>query len=82
MASRQDSVFASLFKSVKETQSELAEWLALRPTLQWWARVLRLGLFQFGIGISLAPITGTLNRVLIHELSLSAGYVALLMSIH
>jgi BCD family chlorophyll transporter-like MFS transporter len=82
MASRQDSVFASLFASVKDTHSEIAEWLALRPALQWWARVLRLGLFQFGIGISLAPITGTLNRVLINELSLSAGYVALLMAIH
>jgi BCD family chlorophyll transporter-like MFS transporter len=34
------------------------------------------------MGISLAPITGTLNRVLISDLKISAGFVALLMSIH
>lgn len=82
MASQQKPVFASLLASYKEQQSELTAWLELRPQLHWWLRVLRLGLFQFGIGVSLAPITGTLNRVLIHELSLSAGFVALLMSIH
>ena len=82
MASQQKPVFASLLSSYKSSQAELAAWLALHPQLHWWLRVFRLGLFQFGIGVSLAPITGTLNRVLINELRISAGYVALLMSIH
>jgi BCD family chlorophyll transporter-like MFS transporter len=58
------------------------QWLAQYPVWQRRVRILRLGLFQFGMGISLAPITGTLNRVLISELKISAGFVALLMSIH
>ncbi|MFM2309244.1 MAG: hypothetical protein RLY87_1365 [Chloroflexota bacterium] len=58
------------------------QWLDERPVLQRRVRVFRLGLFQLGMGISLAPITGTLNRVLINDLSISAGFVALLMSIH
>ncbi|RLT29052.1 MAG: hypothetical protein DWI54_08150, partial [Chloroflexi bacterium] len=41
------------------------QWLAQYPVWQRRVRILRLGLFQFGMGISLAPITGTLNRVLI-----------------
>ena len=58
------------------------QWLAQYPVWQRRVRILRLGLFQFGMGISLAPITGTLNRVLISDLKISAGFVALLMSIH
>jgi BCD family chlorophyll transporter-like MFS transporter len=57
-------------------------WLEERPVIQWRVRVFRLGLFQFGMGLSLAPITGTLNRVLITDLKIAAGFVALLMSIH
>lgn len=78
MATRREALFASW----KAAQVALIAWLEARPTLYWWVRVIRLGMFQFGIGVSLAPITGTLNRVLINELRLSAGYVALLMSIH
>lgn len=66
----------------RTTQVETNVWLQAHPQAHWWVRVLRLGLFQFGMGISLAPITGTLNRVLINELAISAGFVALLMSIH
>ena len=57
-------------------------WLDSHPNLQRWLRVLRLGLFQFGMGISLAPITGTLNRVLIDELRIPAVAVGFLIAIH
>lgn len=60
----------------------LIRWARQRPRLLFWLGVLRLGLFQLGIGLSLAPITGTLNRVLIDELSISAAAVALLISMH
>lgn len=56
--------------------------LAGRERATFWARVLRLGLFQFGVGLSLAPITGTLNRVLIDELAIPAVAVGLLISLH
>ncbi len=78
MATKRDSI-----RSVWQTsRAETNAWLLARPNIHWWVRVLRLGLFQFGVGVSLAPITGTLNRVLINEFALSAGFVALLMSIH
>jgi BCD family chlorophyll transporter-like MFS transporter len=57
-------------------------WVGQRPRLKFWLSIMRLGLFQLGIGLSLAPITGTLNRVLIDELSISAAAVALLISMH
>lgn len=57
-------------------------WLADRQRLRFWLRVLRLGLFQFGMGLSLAPITGTLNRVLIDELRVPAVAVGFLIAIH
>jgi MFS transporter, BCD family, chlorophyll transporter len=57
-------------------------WLDRRPTLKRWLGVLRLGLFQFGVGLSLAPVTGTLNRVLIDDLRIAAAIVALLISLH
>jgi BCD family chlorophyll transporter-like MFS transporter len=57
-------------------------WFSAHPGIAWWLRVLRLGLFQFGIGLSLAPITGTLNRVLIDELRIPAVAVGLLISMH
>ncbi|MBP1468472.1 BCD family MFS transporter [Candidatus Chloroploca sp. M-50] len=60
----------------------IGAWLAARPGLQRWLRVLRLGLFQFGMGVSLAPITGTLNRVLIDELRIPAVAVGFLISLH
>lgn len=57
-------------------------WLARHPQLQRWLGVLRLGLFQFGMGVALAPITGTLNRVLISELGIPAVAVGLLLALH
>lgn len=60
----------------------LGRWLARYPDVQRWLRVLRLGLFQFGLGLSLAPITGTLNRVLINELRIPAVAVGFLIALH
>lgn len=57
-------------------------WMEQHPEFARWLGVMRLGLFQFGIGLSLAPITGTLNRVLINDLGISAAVVALLISLH
>ena len=58
------------------------DWYQARPRLVFWTGIFRLGLFQFGIGMSLAPITGTLNRVLIDDLGISAAAVALLIALH
>lgn len=52
------------------------------PSVAYWLKVLRLGLFQFGMGLSLAPITGTLNRVLIDELGIPAVAVGVLIALH
>ncbi len=49
--------------------------------LKFWLGVFRLGLFQFGVGLSLAPITGTLNRVLIDNLGIAAVAVGILIAI-
>ncbi|NWF78486.1 MAG: BCD family MFS transporter [Chloroflexi bacterium] len=57
-------------------------WLGAHPQAARWLRVFRLGLFQFGMGVSLAPITGTLNRVLIDELRIPAVAVGFLIAIH
>jgi BCD family chlorophyll transporter-like MFS transporter len=57
-------------------------WGEDHPTPARWMAILRLGLFQFGVGLSLAPITGTLNRVLIDELRIPAFAVAMLISLH
>jgi BCD family chlorophyll transporter-like MFS transporter len=40
---------------------------------------LRLGLIHVAVAVSLVPITGVLNRVMIHELGLLASLVALLI---
>ncbi len=72
----------NIWGMITEYIDRINQWLAQYPVWQRRVRILRLGLFQFGMGISLAPITGTLNRVLISELNISAGFVALLMSIH
>jgi BCD family chlorophyll transporter-like MFS transporter len=58
------------------------EWLEAHDNARFWFNLLRLGLFQFGIGLSLAPITGTLNRVLIDDIQIPAVAVALLISLH
>ncbi|MBK8987096.1 MAG: BCD family MFS transporter [Chloroflexi bacterium] len=57
-------------------------WFDNHPGAKQWMGVLRLGLFQFGVGLSLAPVTGTLNRVLIGDMKISAAAVALLISLH
>lgn len=57
-------------------------WASDRQAISWWLSVLRLGLFQLGMGIALAPITGTLNRVLIGDMHIPAAIVASLMAIH
>lgn len=57
-------------------------WFDQHPTIKNWLSVLRLGLFQFGMGLSLAPLVGTLNRVLIDELGIHAVAVGFLIAIH
>lgn len=44
-------------------------------------RLLRLSLFQVSVGVATALLIGTLNRVMIVELRLSAGLVALMVSL-
>lgn len=58
------------------------DWLDHHRAMQRWLQVLRLGLFQFGMGLSLAPLTGTLNRVLIDEARIPAAAVGFLIAIH
>jgi len=57
-------------------------WLNSHESVQWWIRLLRLGLIQFGIGLSLAPISGALNRVLITDLNIPAVAVGFLIGMH
>ncbi len=57
-------------------------WLDQHRAMRQWLNVLRLGLFQFGMGLSLAPLTGTLNRVLIDEARIPAVAVGFLIAIH
>lgn len=57
-------------------------WLESHPRAKQWLEVFRLGLFQFGMGVSLAPLTGTLNRVLINEVGIAATIVAFLIALH
>jgi BCD family chlorophyll transporter-like MFS transporter len=67
---------------VAQGQARVLDWFERHGTLTLWLKVLRLGLFQFGMGLTLAPITGTLNRVLIDNMRISAGLVGLLIAIH
>lgn len=57
-------------------------WLQQHPGAWRWLGVLRLGLFQFGMGVSLAPLAGTLNRVLVNELRIPAVAVGFLLALH
>lgn len=66
----------------KRLKLRVDEWLNRHPTVRRWLNVLRLGLFQFGMGLALAPLTGTLNRVLIDEMGISALIVGFLLAIH
>jgi MFS transporter, BCD family, chlorophyll transporter len=46
-----------------------------------WSRLLRLSLFQVSVGISASLLMGTLNRVMIVELGVSAWLVALMFAL-
>jgi BCD family chlorophyll transporter-like MFS transporter len=45
------------------------------------SRILRLGMFQFAVGMAAALMTGTLNRVMIVELHVPTTLVAIMVSI-
>jgi BCD family chlorophyll transporter-like MFS transporter len=60
----------------------LRGWFARHEQVTFWLQVFRLGLFQFGMGVSLAPLVGTLNRVLIDEMRIPAVAVGFLIAIH
>ena len=70
------------FQQLKNRWQAGQRWFTDRPNVQRWLAILRLSLFQFGMGLSLAPLTGTLNRVLISELAVPALIVSLLLALH
>lgn len=74
--------FLSLKQGLIGFTEPIQGWSKAHPGAKQWMGVLRLGLFQFGVGLSLAPVTGTLNRVLIGDMHISATVVALLISLH
>lgn len=45
------------------------------------SRILRLSLFQVTVGMTMVLLTGTLNRVMILELGVSAGFVSLMVAL-
>jgi BCD family chlorophyll transporter-like MFS transporter len=69
----------------------LARWTALGPRFLPFAdaatpdlplpRLLRLSLFQVSVGMALALLVGTLNRVMIVELQVSAALVAVMVAL-
>ena len=75
-------LLTGLVRTFEWLVAPLQQWFARHPTVVRWLRVLRLGLFQFGIGLSMAPISGTLNRVLIDELRIPAVVVGILIAMH
>jgi len=60
----------------------IQKWMGTHPEVKQWMGVFRLGLIQFGIGLSIAPISGTLNRVLITDLNIPAAAVGFLIGLH
>lgn len=74
--------FRMMAHLVQDSQDGLDAFLAAHPVTDWWVRIFRLGLIQFGVGLCLAPISGTLNRVLITDLDIPAVSVGLLISLH
>ncbi|NJL94524.1 MAG: BCD family MFS transporter [Anaerolineae bacterium] len=85
MQTRTDPLMWLLLQIARPTEQfrkAIGAWFRAHPTTDWWARVIRLGLIQFGIGLSLAPISGTLNRVLITDLKIPAVAVGLLIGLH
>lgn len=73
---------AWLLRPFQRLAARANHWLEQHGSAALWLKVLRLGLFQFGMGLTLAPITGTLNRVLIDSLRIPAALVALLIAVH
>ncbi|NDJ84918.1 MAG: BCD family MFS transporter [Chloroflexi bacterium] len=71
-----------LARPLQSLLSAIKAYFEARPSASWWVRVLRLGLIQFGVGLSLAPISGTLNRVLITDLEIPAVAVGVLIALH
>ena len=73
------------------TQTLVAGWLRLGPRFLPFAdaatpdlplsRLLRLSLFQASVGMALVLLVGTLNRVMIVELGVSAALVALMVAL-
>lgn len=74
-----DRVLVALFNLLTAPLRQLAR---NNPRAIWWLKILRLGLIQFGIGLSLAPISGALNRVLITDLHIPAAAVGLLLALN
>lgn len=75
-------VLILLAKGISFITSPIQSWFDANPESKWWLGVLRLGLIQFGIGLCLAPISGTLNRVLITDLEIPAVAVGFLIALH
>jgi BCD family chlorophyll transporter-like MFS transporter len=67
-----------LSKRVRQTH----DWFERHRATRNWLSIVRLGLFQFGMGLAIAPLTGTLNRVLIDEMGIAAVLVGFLIAIH
>ena len=75
----------------KANRKMLDKWKALGPRYLPFAdaatedlplsRLLRLSMFQWSIGMAAVLLTGTLNRVMIVELGIPAGLVALMIAI-
>ena len=69
----------------------MSQWMRLGPRFLPFAdaatpdlplsRLLRLSLFQVSVGMALALLVGTLNRVMIVELNVSAGLVAVMVAL-
>lgn len=70
-----------LLKIITIPLHKIDVYLDQHQNFKFWLGVFRLGLFQFGVGLSLAPITGTLNRVLIDNLNIAAVAVGVLIAI-
>jgi BCD family chlorophyll transporter-like MFS transporter len=77
---------------MKRLNDRLAKgWIALGPRFLPFAdagteqaplsRLLRLSLFQVSVGMALALLNGTLNRVMVVELDVPAGLVALMIAL-
>ena len=73
------------------TRTLVSRWASLGPRFLPFAdaatpdlplsRLLRLSLFQVSVGMALVLLVGTLNRVMIVELHVSAGLVAVMVSL-